>query len=475
VRFYKRFGTGVDRHFNTIFITVITIAVIGIAFIIRRNLLLRKIYNFRQELKKMKHSRKAKQAQPQEGTLVGHAGRRPIYIPDNAKHVFICGTTGSGKTVALSNFIKRAIDKDYPAFILDGKGDTGQGSTLDIVNTLNRENKKKVYVINLSDPANSDHYNPFKGASPTVAKDMIINMSDWSEEHYKLNAERYIQRIMQLLEIGKYELSFRRIIKCMNIERFMLLSKTLLEKELITKAQHLDNVSVAETSGKISQSSIARFSTIAESEIGGIFASDGIDIAQALQEKAIILFILNPLTYPELSPAFGRLVLIDSKKAIGKLFDANKGKDQPQKTFFIMDEINVYATTALTDLINKSRSAGVTCVLATQSLSDLDFACGDAYKEQIIENCNNYIVMRQNSGVNAEKWANILGTRPTMEVTYQLQQKGLQTSETGFGSARRVREYLYHPDDIKTLQTGKGFFLSRDTSANSRINIYKPF
>jgi len=431
---------------------------------------LRKIYNFRKELKTMKVAKRNRPTQPQDGTLIGHAGRRPVYIPDDAKHVFVCGTTGSGKTVALSNFIKRTIEKDYPALIIDGKGDTGQGSILDIINTMNHNNKKKVYVVNLSDPTNSDHYNPFKGASPTVAKDMIINMTDWSEEHYKLNAERYIQRTLQLLEIGKYELSFKRIIKCLNIDKFMLLSKTLLDGELITKAQHLDNIELAGTSGKIAQSSMARFSTIAESEIGGIFASDGVDIAQALQEKAIILFILNPLTYPELSPAFGRLVLIDSKKAIGSLYKLNS-----PRTFFIMDEINVYATTALTDLVNKSRSAGVTCVLATQSLSDLDFACGEAYKEQIIENCNNYIVMRQNSGVNAEKWANILGTRATMDVTYQLQQKGLNTSETGFGSARRVREFLYHPDDIKTLQTGKGFFLSRDTSFNSRINVNKGF
>jgi len=436
---------------------------------------LRKIYNFRAEFKKVKQTKKPKQRQPQEGTLIGYAGRRPIYIPDDAKHAFICGTTGSGKTVAIANFIKRAIEKDYPLLLIDGKGDTGQGSTLDILNTLNKGNKKKVYVINLSDPINSDHYNPFKGASPTVAKDMIINMTDWSEEHYKLNAERYIQRIMQMLEIGGYELSFQRIINCMNADNFMILSRKLLERELITKDQHVDNLNVGGTSGKITQSSVARFSTIAESEIGGIFASDGVDIAKALEEKAIILFILNPLTYPELSPAFGRLVLIDSKKAIGKLFDTNKGKEKPQRTFFIMDEINVYATTALTDLVNKSRSAGVTCVLATQSLSDLDFACGEAYKEQIIENCNNYIVMRQNSGVNAEKWANILGTRATMEVTHQLQQKGLVTSETGFGSARRAREYLYHPDDIKTLRTGKGFYLSRDTNANSRININKPF
>jgi len=433
------------------------------------------MFNFRKELKMIKRANRPKRLQPQEGTLIGHAGKRPIHIPDNAKHVFICGTTGSGKTVAISNFIKRTIDEDYPALIIDGKGDTGQGSILDIINTMNHENKKKVYVINLSDPESSDHYNPFKDASPTVAKDMIINMTDWSEEHYKLNAERYIQRTLQLLKIGNYELSFKRIIKCLNADKFALLSKTLLEGELITKSQHLDNIELAGTSGKIAQGSMARFSTIAESEIGGIFASDGIDIAQALQEKAIILFILNPLTYPELSPAFGRLVLIDSKKAIGKLFDANKTKAQPQKTFFIMDKINVYATTALTDLVNKSRSAGVTCVLATQSLSDLDFACGEAYKEQIIENCNNYIVMRQNSGVNAEKWANILGTRQTMDVTHQLQQRGLETSETGFGSARRVREFLYHPDDIKTLQTGKGFYLSRDINYNSRVNVNKPF
>ena len=423
-------------------------------------------------MKKIKKAKRIPAIKQQGGTLIGHAGRKPVYIPDDAKHVFICGTTGSGKTVALSNFIKRGIEQDFPTLIIDGKGDMGQGSILDIVDIMRNElnPKKKVYVVSLSDPTLSDSYNPFQNASPTVAKDMLINMTDWSEEHYKLNAERYIQRILQLLELGNIKLSFKKIVKCIPIDKFAKLSNMLLEKGLITKDQHLDNIEVSKTSGKVAQNSIARFSTIAESEIGDIFTDTGIDIAQALQEKAIILFILNPLTYPELSPAFARLILIDAKKAIGTLFKSNIGR-----SFFVMDEINVYATTALTDLVNKSRSAGVTCILSTQSLSDLDFACGDAYKEQIIENCNNYVVMRQNSGVNAEHWANILGTRATIEVTHQLQQKGLNTSETGFGSAKRVREFLFHPDDIKTLGVGKGIFLSRDTSYHSKVNINKSF
>ena len=110
------------------------------------------------------------------------------------------------------------------------------------------------------------------------------------------------------------------------------------------------------------------------------------------------------------------------------------------------------------DLVNKSRSANITCVLATQSLSDLDFAVDSAFREQIIENTNNYLVLRQNSATNAEAWASVLGTRQSMEVTYQIEQQQRRTSTTGLGSARRVREFLYHPDEIKDLKTGEAFF-----------------
>jgi len=297
---------------------------------------LRKIFNFRRELRKIRKQRKPKIKQPVEiskNTLIGHAGKRPVYIPDTAKHVFICGTTGSGKTVAISNFINHITQEDLPALIVDGKGDTDEGSILDIVTKMTANTNKKLYVINLSDPTESDQYNPFRNASPTVAKDMLINMSDWSEEHYKLNAEIYIQRILQLLEINKTPPSFKKITKCINADNFTSLSGMLLKKELITKEEHLENMEILNTSGKTVQGSMARFSTIAESELQDVLTDEGIDISGAMQENAIILFVLNPLVYPELSPAFGRLILIDAKKAIGALF-----KNKTPRTFFIMDE-----------------------------------------------------------------------------------------------------------------------------------------
>ncbi len=412
---------------------------------------------------------KQKNLNETNSTLLGYKGRKPVFSPDNAKHIFVCGTTGSGKTVALSNYIQNCMKKDFPMLIIDGKGDTGKGSILDVLTQLNKQYHKKIYCINLTNPSFSDTYNPFYNTSPTVAKDMLINMTDWSEEHYKVNAERYLQRLILLMNKADIKLSFRTIVKHMELEKFSALSMQLVKEKIISKEKHLENLEIAKTSGKIAENSIARFSTIAESELGEIFSDTGIDITTALQEKAIVLFILNPLIYPEISPAFGRLVLIDSKKAISQRFQNNN------RTFFLFDEINVYASKTLIDIVNKSRSANVTCVLATQSLSDLASAEDENFTQQIIENCNNYLVLRQNSAVNAENWANILGTRQTMDVTYQLQQKGFDTTQTGLGSARNVREFLYHPDEIKQLQTGNGVFLSRDEYFHSKLHINKPF
>jgi len=435
---------------------------------------LKKVFDINREVKNLKKDDKYKslelpQSKLQEHTYLGESSNhKPVYVLNNMKHAFICGTTGSGKTVALSNFIRSGIDNDYSMLIVDGKGDINQNSLLDITRKLGAN--KKIYVVNLNNPAQSCKYNPFKNATPTVVKDMLINMTEWSEEHYKLNTERYLQRVVTILYKAEISMSFKNIIRHIPADKFIKLSAELVKKEVISKEEHLGNLEIAKVSGKIAESASSRFSTIAESEAGAIFADNGIDIYTALQEKAIILFILNPLIYPELSPLMGRLILIDSKKAVQSLFG------NEQRTFFIFDEINVYASTTLLDLVNKSRSANVTCILATQSLSDLDFANGEYFKEQIIENTNNYIVLRQNSAVNAENWANILGTRKNLDVTFQItnNRSGLN-EDTGLGSARRVREFLYHPDEIKTFKVGQGVFMCKDNNTHCKIMIHKPF
>ncbi len=427
---------------------------------------LNKLFNFRREFSKIRMKENIqKKKDISECTLLGIKGHKKIYVENNSKNIFICGTTGSGKTVVLENFINSGVSNQYPMLIMDGKGDIGEGSILQSLQKLKQH--RKVYVINLTDPKNSDKYNPFKNANATMIKDMLINLTDWSEEHYKVNTERYLQRVIQLLLKVEDKLSLKTIVYYVSIDKFIELSSLLLKNDVITKQEHIDNIELSKISGKIAESAVARFSTILESEIGNIFSNNGIDIYEAIKENAIILFILNPLIYPELSPLLGRLFVIDSKKAVSNLFTTNK-----KRIFFIFDEMNVYASKVFLDLVNKSRSANVTNILATQSLSDLD-EVSEAFREQVIENCNNYIVLRQNSSQNAEKWANIIGTRGTLEITYQLSQQGYNTNSTGLGSARRVREYLYHPDEIKSLKVGNGIYVNKDLSYHTKLKINK--
>jgi hypothetical protein len=349
--------------------------------------------------------------------------------------------------------------------IVDGKGDTDKGSLLQITRAICPH--RKIHVINLNDPAKSDKYNPFKNTNTDVIKDMLINMTNWSEEHYKLNTERYIQRLCKLLAMQGITVSLESLTHYLPTANFLKLSKDLATQGLISKAENLDDIDLSKTSGKIAESAAARFATIKESDLGQIFDVSGIDIYTALEEGAIILFILNPLLYLEMSPLIGNLVIIDSKKAISNFYHRKK-----KRIFYIFDEINVYASPVLVDLVNKSRSANVTCILATQSLADLEYTAGDAFKQQIIENCNNYIVLRQNSAKSSEEWSKIIGTKNTMAVTYQIQENN---QGSGYGSARRVREFIYHPDEIKQLKTGVAYFISKDTGEHYKINIRKSF
>lgn len=402
----------------------------------------------------------------ENATLIGYnRSKKPVYCEDNAKHIFVSGTTGSGKTVLLSNFIEHGIKKHYGMLMVDGKGDMGKGSMLDITKQFCEKHNRKLYVINMNEPTKSAKYNPLKNATETVAKDMLVNMTEWSEPHYKTNSERYIQRVVKYMNLAKIPLSFNSVIQNLPRDNFEMLSAHLQKQNIITKENHIENFDLIKASGEIAEQAAARFATIAESEIGGILSEDGTDIYTALNEGAVILFVLNPLLFPETSQAFGRLILIDAKKAVSKLF----GNDR--RTFFIFDEINVYASPVLVDLINKSRSAKVTCISATQSLADLEIVAGNAFLHQIVENCNNYVVLRQNSTMSAEEWAKVLGTQERFQLTHQIS----KTEATGVGTVKKVREFVTHPDEIKSFRVGEGVFLSKDTGVYEKIKVRKPF
>ena len=62
------------------------------------------------------------------------------------------------------------------------------------------------------------------------------------------------------------------------LDKFESLSATLQKNDLIDRATHIENLELIKASGKIAEQAVARFATIAESEMGQIFDENGIDI-----------------------------------------------------------------------------------------------------------------------------------------------------------------------------------------------------
>jgi type IV secretory pathway TraG/TraD family ATPase VirD4 len=425
--------------------------------------------------KKMKDKLKevSKNNHLKTSTLIGvDKNYKELFVSDDIKHMFIAGTTGSGKTVLLKNFIEKAVKGNNGLMFLDGKGDVGEGSVLNYTEALCKAYKRKLYVVNINNADGGDKYNPFLGASYTQAKDMLMNMTEWTEAHYKLNVERFLQASIKLMNIDEIKLSMASILKNMNKDVFIKLNLKLYKAEKTSKDEYINNINICDNSSKIVREAEARFATITESDVGSIFADDGVDIKTAMKEKAIILFVLNPLTYPELSTSIGKLVLIDAKKATSGLFE-----DSDNRKFFIFDELSVYSDINIIDLVNKSRSAGITNILATQSIADLDATIGESFKQVVIENCNNYVFLRQNSVSSAEYCANTIGTFEKFELTHAVdveKDRLTQLEDTGKSSARVIREYSFHPDYIKGLRTGEGYYLSKDSEISTKVFIRMP-
>ena len=181
---------------------------------------------------------------------------------------------------------------------------------------------------------------------------------------------------------------------------------------------------------------------------------DGVlTLSKALEEGAVVYFCLQPLAFPAYAETLGKLIVNDIKALASTLLR----KNEKVKLFTIFDEFSVFAGDQVINLINQGRSAGIHAVLATQSLSDIERRGDKALLGQVLNNCNNYIVQRQNNPDDAEVLANIIGTNIGFQVTSQV----AESSGTGAGSVRETREFIVHPDDIKRLGLGEAYVVNK--------------
>jgi type IV secretory pathway TraG/TraD family ATPase VirD4 len=427
------------------------------------------------------------------------------------QHCFLIGTTGSGKTVTLSNFAESAVQRGIPLIYVDGKGEV---KLVEQLKSLAEKHGRKFYLFSVNSHPEGCRWNPLARGKPTELKDKLISITEWTEPHYRYEAERYLQAVFSLFEKLKMRPDIPAVARYLYPKAAQSLARDIKDEELREKL--LEEL----RAGKTVEGLANRIAVLAASEIGHLFrdfqtektsqtekiekspidlnnilglgAPDApkpkmldetnetkgeaeedkrpiLDLDRAIREKAVVLFSLNSLRFREFSQLIGRLVVNDLRTTIARRYD------NPERNYIfgIFDEFHVFASLQVVDILAQARGAGFCTIIATQSLSDLDLVDPDL-TGRIVENCNTFIIQAQNYPKNAERLAAVIGTRDSFAKTYQVEEHIFQTG-TGLGSIRETKEFIVHPDEIKKLHTGEAILLQKASGFRvNRIWVRKP-
>ena len=382
-----------------------------------------------------------------DGTVLGVSKNTGecVVIPDRDINqvLLVLGTTGSGKTITLRRFYQRAIIKNYPLIIVDGKPDP---ENIEWLRKLAEQQGRPFYGFNCG---NFLPYDPLADGGYTELKDKIISLKDeWSSDHYRSIAEDYLQAVFEVLIRSGKSFDLKTVVQCLNYTDLMILARSVNDIDLMRRVESLDQYDRDDITGLQ-----AHLNILIHSELGQFFEKNmsTFTLAQAIQKNAIVYFALPALRFPSFSKVLGKLVINDLKAVIDRHVSNTR-------IFTVFDEFSVFAGEQVLNLVNMGRGKGVHAIFGTQGLADLD-RVDVMFKSQVLNCVNTLICHRLNDQESAEVIAKWVGTKDVFTVTAQL---NIKQGDAAMGSVRRSKEFIIHTDDIKQgLRTGEAFYVTK--------------
>ncbi len=140
-----------------------------------------------------------------------------------------------------------------------------------------------------------------------------------------------------------------------------------------------------------------------------------------------------------------------------------------------IDEFSALDADNILNLFARSRGAGMSVLLSTQELADLE-RLTPGFKDQVLGNIGVLMAHRQNVPHSAELIAQMIGTNSVWRTTHQTEQVrffgNTQTRGTGLGTSKQVEEFRIHPNEIKELGIGQAVLITKaPTSSATPINV----
>jgi type IV secretory pathway TraG/TraD family ATPase VirD4 len=179
-----------------------------------------------------------------------------------------------------------------------------------------------------------------------------------------------------------------------------------------------------------------------------------IDLRAAIESRAVVYFALESDRLRLLGEMLGVAIVCDLVVA------ATYYQHDPVDTVVLIDEFSAIGAGHVARLFARARGAGISLVLATQELADLQTA-GEGLREQVLGNLDALVAHRQNVPASAELIADVAGTRPVWATTQGIEEGLLGSGPSGRGTRRREYEREVHPSEVMRLGRGQALVVTK--------------
>lgn len=396
------------------------------------------------------------------GLLVGHDSQhQAVRVPvgERTTHTLVLGATGAGKTVTQAWMLGRAVDAGFAVVCVDPKGDPL------LMSELHAAAQRNGRRFSLWTPEGPCSYNPFAHGSHSELADKALAGETYTEPHYLRQAQRYVAQATRTLQAAGQPVTLWSLVSTLDPDELEKLARPLPEDRAVLVHSYVDSLTGEQRRGLAGTRD--RLAILAESELGVWLGEypEGIDLRREIASGGVVYLRLDADRWPLLAEMLAAAIVQDL------ITVAAHHQATPAKALVCLDEFSAVAPEQVVRLLGRARSAGLSLVLGTQEVADLESDRHPGLLQQVLGNAATIIAHRQRVPDSAELLARVAGTRGSW--THTQRTHGL-VSGRDEGTRTRAREFHIHPEDFKTLAAGEAVVITDDGRPPRRARMLHP-
>ena len=382
----------------------------------------------------------------------------------------LLGATGSGKTILQVLLALAAIKRGFGVIYIDPKGDDF------VQEELRAAAARAGRPFRPWDPRGKIIYNPYARGTNTEIADKLLAAEVFTEPHYQRLAQRYIGHVVRALQLAGVPVSLATVVEHMHNGRLASLTRKMTPTDARPLLEYLESLTAQQERDLAGARD--RLAILAESDVGHLLnpATGGvqIDLRESLDRGDVVLFRLEADRRPLAAEMLGAAIVQDLV-AISQ--ERQQGEHRP--ALVIIDEFSAFGAPQTQRLFGRGRGAWLSQLLGTQEVTDLGpndmnaLGGGGGILAQVAGNIEVLLCGRQNMPASAELVAAIAGTRGAWITTQQTHSPAAGLL-TGLGSRSRGREYVVHPDTIKSLDVGEFVVIEPRLGRAVTVRVFHP-